>query len=77
MIEQYARLWHGGRVPTTHQARVEFIAHILEVFLPDGDRLITNIFTVEEWYDYKKEAALALAEAADIVARAQAAPWKH
>jgi hypothetical protein len=32
----------------------------------------TNVFTVDEWYAYKKEAAVALAEAADILARAQA-----
>jgi hypothetical protein len=77
MVESYAKAWHNGRIPASHSGRVEFVARILDVYLPDSDRLVTKVFSTEEWFAYKKETALALAEAVDVVARQQAAKWTN
>jgi len=76
MVQRYANICHKGRVPDG-DARVEFIARILEEFLPERDRQFAGAFTVAEWMKERDITAGYLAEACDCVARQQAAKWEN
>jgi hypothetical protein len=74
LVQQYANLWHSGRVP---EDRVKFIARILEDYMSDTQREISGAFTVEDWIKQRETVAGHLAEACDCVARQQAATWQN
>jgi hypothetical protein len=77
MVERCAANWHGGRIPESREARIEFISRILNWYMPDSDREITKIFSIVEWGQYRERCAGLLAEATDIVGRFQSAKWKN
>jgi hypothetical protein len=48
LVQHYASLLHDGRVPQG-EARTEFVARILEEYLPERERQLGGVFTVAEW----------------------------
>jgi hypothetical protein len=70
LVERFALLWHDGRIPDG-EARVGFVARILELHCPDSDRLLTGVFSVEEWLAFREQSALHIATACDVLARSQ------
>jgi hypothetical protein len=76
VVERRAALWNHGKIPEG-PAREAFISRILEESTPDSDRLLTNIFSVEEWLAFRDEAAGHLAIACDCVSREQATRWAN
>lgn len=45
LVNHYAKLWHGGRIPSD---RASFIAMILADYMPEHCRAISQ-FTAAEW----------------------------
>ena len=76
LVERYATAWHNGVVPDG-EGRVQFIARVLDAYCPDSERILSNVFSVEEWLEHKKFVGEQLAQAADCLGRAQAARWTN
>jgi hypothetical protein len=74
MVERYAAIWHGGKIPAD---RISFVAAILDSYLPESERQLSGVFSVEAWLAHRDECAAMLAEACDCVARHQAARWEN
>jgi hypothetical protein len=77
LVEKYAALWHGGKIPSDREERTKLIVGILDAWLPESDSLLTGVFSVSAWLRYRDETARHLAEAVDVVARAQATRWTN
>jgi hypothetical protein len=68
------REWHGGTIPAD---RVLFIAAILDIWLPEHERQLGGVLTVEDWLLAREHAAEHLAMACDCIARDRAASWAN
>jgi hypothetical protein len=75
MVSRYVELWHGGLVPQG-EARIRFIARVLDEYLPDSSRTLAS-FTEAEWAAHRAECAGHLVTACDCLARQQGARWQN